>query len=64
VKTRTISAVKIVEFVSNEMLYIILRGRQCDIIVLNVHAATEDKIDDVKDRFYKELECMFDKFLK
>jgi hypothetical protein len=28
------------------MSYIILRGCRCDSIVLNVHAATEDKIDD------------------
>jgi hypothetical protein len=46
------------------MSYIILRGRWCDITVLNVHAVTEDKIDEVKDRFYKELECIFDKFPK
>jgi hypothetical protein len=45
------------------MSYVILRGRWCDII-LNVHAPTEDKIDDIKDRFYKELEHVFDKFLK
>jgi hypothetical protein len=32
--------------------------------VLNVHAPTEDKIDDMKDRFYEELECVFDKFPK
>jgi hypothetical protein len=31
------------------MSYIILRGRWCHIIVLNVHAPTEDKTDDVKD---------------
>jgi hypothetical protein len=31
---------------------------------LNIHAPTEDKIDDVKDSFYKELECVFDKFPK
>jgi hypothetical protein len=31
--------------------------------VLNVHAPTEDKIDDMKDRFY-ELEWVFDKFQK
>jgi hypothetical protein len=36
-----------------------LRGRWCDITVLNVHAPTEDKIDDVKDSFYKELERVF-----
>jgi hypothetical protein len=38
------------------MAYIIMRGRWCDIIVLNVHVPTEDKIDDIKDRFYEELE--------
>jgi hypothetical protein len=36
----------------------------CDIIVMNVHAPTEDKIDDIKDRFYEELEHVFDKFPK
>jgi exonuclease III len=38
--------------------------RWCDIIVLNIHATTEDKIDDIKDRFYEELEHVFDKFPK
>jgi hypothetical protein len=46
------------------MSYIILRGRWCDIIVLNVHAPTEDKIDDIKGRFYEELEHVFDIFPK
>jgi hypothetical protein len=32
--------------------------------VLNVRAPTEDKIDDIKDRFYEELEYVFDKFPK
>jgi hypothetical protein len=41
------------------MSYIILRGRWCNIIVLNVHASTADKIDDIKDRFYEELEQVF-----
>jgi hypothetical protein len=45
------------------MLYIILRGCCC-VIILNVHAPTEDKMDDTKDRFYEELELVFDKFLK
>jgi hypothetical protein len=61
---RIVSGVKRVEFVSNRMSYIILRGRWCNIIVLNVHAPTEDKIDDIKDRFYEELEQVFDKFPK
>jgi exonuclease III len=31
---------------------------------LNVHDPTEDKIEDMKDRFYEELEHVFDKFPK
>jgi hypothetical protein len=46
------------------MSYIILRGRWCLIIVLNIHAPTEDKTDDVKDSFYEKLESVFDKFPK
>jgi hypothetical protein len=46
------------------MSYIILRGCCCHIIVLNVHAPTEDKTDDVKDSTYEELEGVFDKFPK
>jgi hypothetical protein len=46
------------------MSYIILRGRWCHNIVLNVHASTEDKTDDVKDSFYEELERVFDKYPK
>jgi hypothetical protein len=64
VHTRIISAVKRGEFVSDRMSYIILRGRWCHIIVLNIHAPTEDKTDDVKDSFYEELERVFDKFPK
>jgi hypothetical protein len=41
-----------------------LRGRWCNIIVLNVHALTGDKIYDMKDSFYGELELVFDKFPK
>jgi hypothetical protein len=46
------------------MSYIILRGRWCHIIVLNVHAPTEEKTDGVKDSFYEELEHVFDKVPK
>jgi hypothetical protein len=55
VHKRIISAVKRVQFVSDGMSYI---------IVLNVHAPTEDKTDEVKDSFYEELERVFDKFPK
>jgi hypothetical protein len=52
------SAVKRVEFVSDRMSYIILRGRWFHITVLNVHAPRENKTEDVKDSFYEELECV------
>jgi hypothetical protein len=35
---RIISAVRRVEFISDRILYIILRGHWCNIIVLDVHA--------------------------
>ena len=43
---RTISAIKRVEFVGDRVSYIVLRGRWCNIIVLNVHATSEEKSDD------------------
>jgi hypothetical protein len=46
------------------MSYIILRGRWCDIIVLNVPAPTVDKTDYMMNSFYEELECVFSKFPK
>jgi hypothetical protein len=59
-----IAAVKKVKFVSNRISYKILRGRWCHIIVLNVNLPIEDKTDDMKESFYKELESVFDKFIK
>jgi hypothetical protein len=51
VHNRIISAVIRVEFASDRISYIILKGRLCDIIILNVHAPNEDKDDDIKDSF-------------
>jgi hypothetical protein len=62
IHNRIISAVKRVEFFSDRMSYITLKSCWCDIIVLNVHAPTEDKDDDIKDSFYKEQEQVFDQF--
>jgi len=61
---RIVSAVKRVEFVSNRVSYIVLRGRWCNIIILNVHAPSEEKSDDSKDSFYEELEPVFYHFPK
>jgi len=59
-----VSAVKRVEFVSDRVSYIILRGRWCNIFVLNVHAPSEEKSDDSKDSFYEESEQVFYHFPK
>ena len=53
---RRISAVKRVEFVSDRVSYIVLSGRWCSIIVLNVHKPYEEKRPDSKDSFHEELE--------
>jgi hypothetical protein len=63
VHKRIISAVKKVEFVSDRMSYIYIY-HWCHMIVLNFHAPTEHKTDDVKDSSYEELECVFDRFPK
>jgi hypothetical protein len=44
---RIISAFKRVELISDRLSYIILRGSWCDIIILNVQAATEDKLEAI-----------------
>jgi hypothetical protein len=54
--------VRRVEFISDRMSYIILRGFWSSIIVLNVYAPCEDKGDGVKDSFYEELGHVFDQF--
>jgi hypothetical protein len=64
VHQRITSAVKRVEFISDRLLYIVLRGRWGNIIVLNVHAPNEEKSDVSKDGFYEELEQVFDHFPK
>lgn len=48
-------AVRRVRYLNNRMAYIMLRGRWCYIIIQNVNATTEDKIDEVEDGFYEEL---------
>ena len=59
---RVVSAVERVEFFSDRMSYIVLRGRWCNIIVINVQAPNEEKNDDSKDSFYEELMQVFDHF--
>jgi len=64
VHRRLVLAVKRVEFVSDRLPYIVLRGRWHNIIVVNVHAPSEEKCDESRDSFYEELEQVFDHFPK
>jgi len=64
VHRRIVSAVKRVEFVSDRLSHIVLRGCWRNIIVVNVHAPSEEKSDEAKDSFYKELEQVFNHFPK
>jgi hypothetical protein len=57
---RLASAFKRVDFVSDSVPYIVLRGIWRNIIVLNVHAPSGEKSDGSKDSFYEELEHILD----
>jgi len=52
---KTLSAVKGVDFVSDRMSYIVLIGHWCNIciIVLNVHAPSGERSDEIKDFFVR-----------
>jgi hypothetical protein len=63
VSKRIMSAFKRVEFITDRMSYIILKGPWFHIIQ-NGYAPAEDRIDYVNNSFYEELECIFDKFPK
>ena len=41
-----------------------LKGRWLHIIVVNVHAPSEEKSEELKDSFYEELEEVFHHFPK
>jgi hypothetical protein len=58
VHQRIAPTVKRVEFVSNRVSYIVMRGRWNNIVFLNVHTPIE-KNDESKDSFYEELELVF-----
>jgi hypothetical protein len=44
--------------------YIVLRGRWCNIVVLNIHESGGKESNDSKDGFYEELEEFFNHFPK
>jgi hypothetical protein len=49
VQHRIVLAVKRVEYVSDRIAYVVLRGRWCNIIALNVNAPSEEKSDNSRD---------------
>ena len=59
---RIVSAVKGVELVSDRMS-IVLRGHLCNIIILNVHAPSQETSGDLKDSFYEESQQVLISFL-
>jgi dihydroorotase len=60
---RIISRVKRTGCFSERTSYILQKRHRHD-IVLNVHASTQDKTDDLKDSFCEQLEYVFDTFPK
>ena len=48
--------------VNFRLSYIVLKGRWLHITVVTVHAASEEKSEELKDSFYEELEEVFDHF--
>jgi hypothetical protein len=56
---RIAPAVNRVEYVSDMVSYVIMRGRWCIIIVLNVHEPREEKRDDTKESFYEQIRTGF-----
>jgi hypothetical protein len=55
--------VKRVQFVSDNLLVIILRVCRCNLFVVNVHGPSDDERDVSKDSFYEELQQIFNHFL-
>ena len=47
------------EFINDRVSCITLKDRWYNIIVVYVHAPSEDKDNDIKDSFYEEIERLF-----
>jgi hypothetical protein len=66
VRHRIVSAVKRVEFLTIGChIHIVLRGSWFNILVLNVHALSDEKSDDLKESFNEKMEqhfCHFPKY--
>jgi len=56
INKRISSAVKNVKFINERLGFLVVQGRWYKIAIINVHAPTEDKDNEIKDEFYEELE--------
>ena len=50
--------------ISDRICGIRVKGQNQNLFVLNIHAPTEEKEDDVKDAFYEEMDRVIDKIPK
>lgn len=46
--------------INERMCYLWIRGKFINISLINIHAPTEDKNDDIKDEFFEKLENVYD----
>jgi hypothetical protein len=47
----------------NRQILLVMGRSWCDVVLI-VHIPIEDKSDDTRDSFYKELDCVFDQYPK
>ncbi|EFN64073.1 Craniofacial development protein 2, partial [Camponotus floridanus] len=60
INKKILSAVKNVKFINERLGLLVVQGRWYKIAIINGHAPTEDKDDEIKDGFYEELERLVD----
>ena len=60
INKKILSAVRDVKFINERLGLLVVQGRWYKIAIINVHAPTEDKDDEIKDGFYEELERLVD----
>ncbi|KAE9537576.1 hypothetical protein AGLY_006599 [Aphis glycines] len=60
VHDKTLPNVKTFSAFNDRMCYIRIAGKIFDLIIINCYAPTEEKDEDIKDKFYEQLERLYD----
>jgi len=60
VHDRTLPNVKTFSAFNDRICYIRLVGKVFDLIIINCYAPTDEKDEDIKGKFYEELERVYD----